>query len=144
MTASPEWLEAHLGPVEAVAIALPESPTASAWRSLLKAVDSHQLRVLDLEFVRRTDTGVEVLPISALPRELPAELHGASSDLLDAADLDAVTADLRAGETAAVLLIEHLSLLQVLHSFESSGGRLLLDGLLDHDDLDAALDGADA
>ncbi len=141
MTASPEWLEAHLGPVEAIAIALPDNPAAAAWQALLHAVDAHQLRVLDIEFVRRTDAGVERVPASSVGA--PADFDGASSELLDVADLDAVTADLADGEAAAVLLVEHLGLLHVVHDFESAGAQMLLDGLLDYDELDAAVDGAE-
>lgn len=141
MTASPEWLEAHLGPVEAIALALPSSPATAAWDALLSAVDAHQLRVLDVEFVRRTDAGVERVAASSVGA--PADFDGASSELLDVADLDAVTADLEVGGAAAVLLVEHLNLLHVVHRFEAAGARTLLDGLLDHDELDAAVDGAE-
>ncbi|WP_298135100.1 hypothetical protein [Micropruina sp.] len=141
MTASPEWLDAHLGPVEAIAIALPDHPATAAWDALLSAVDAHQLRVLDVEFVRRTDTGIERIPASSVGA--PADFDGASSELLDVADLDAVTSDLAAGETAAVLLVEHLSMLHVVHSFETAGARMLLDGLLDHDELDDAVGAED-
>ncbi len=138
MTASSEWLDAHLGPVEAVAIALPDSPATTAWNALLSAVDAHQLRVLDVEFVRRTDDGIERVPASSVGA--PADFDGASSELLDVADLVAVTAEVTPGEIAAVLLIEHLSLLHVVHDFEAAGARMLLDGLLDYDELDAAVD----
>ena len=142
MVAPPEWLEAHLGPVEAIALTLSSSP--DGWDALLAAVDAHRLRVLDIEFVRLTASGIELLSAAEAAEFAPAEFAGASSGLLDAADLDILSPDLAEGEVAAVLLVEHLVLLNVLHAFESAGSRLLLDGLLDHDELDAAVGGADA
>lgn len=143
MVAPLEWLEAHLGPVEAVAFSLSPSAT-DGWDALLAAVDAHQLRVLDVEFVRLTASGIELLSADEAAEFAPEELAGAGSGLLDAADLELLAPDLAEGEAAAVLLIEHLGLLNVLHAFESTGSRLLLDGLLDHDELDAAVGGADS
>lgn len=143
MVAPPEWLEAHLGPVEAIALTL-SSSSPDGWDALLAAVDAHRLRVLDIEFVRLTASGIELLSAAEAAEFAPAEFAGASSGLLDAADLDILSPDLAEGEVAAVLLVEHLVLLNVLHAFESAGSRLLLDGLLDHDELDAAVGGADA
>ena len=101
MTASPEWLDAHLGPVEAIAIALPDHPATAAWDALLSAVDAHQLRVLDVEFVRRTDTGIERIPASSVGA--PADFDGASSELLDVALVTLGEAREAAGESASVL-----------------------------------------
>lgn len=143
MVASTNWLAAHLGPVEVVFLALPGDAADEAWRALLTAVDSHQLRILDLEFVRRTETGADVLGADDLPAVALPELAGSSSHLLTAADLDLIVPNLEPGELAAVLLVEHLSMLEVLSAFEAVGSRLLLDGVLDHDQLDEALAEAD-
>ena len=94
--------------------------------------------------VRLTASGIQLLSAAEAAEFAPTELAGASSGLLDAADLGILSPDLAEGEVAAVLLVEHLVLLNVLHAFESAGSRLLLDGLLDHDELDAAVGGADA
>lgn len=143
MVAPLEWLEAHLGPVEAIALSLSTSST-DGWDALLTAVDAHQLRVLDVEFVQLTASGVQLLSADEAAEFAPAEFAGASSGLLDAGDLAVLAPDLAEGEAAAVLLVEHLGLLNVLHAFESAGSRLLLDGLLDHDELDAAVGGSDS
>ena len=71
--------EDHLGPVEAIAIALPDIPAAAAWQALLHAVDAHQLRVLDVEFVRRTDADVERVPASEWSTVKPAARTAGSS-----------------------------------------------------------------
>lgn len=143
MVASSNWLAAHLGPVEVVFLALPADAADEAWRALLAAVDSHQLRILDLEFVRRTDAGADVLGAEDLPAVALPELTGSNSHLLTSADLDLVVPQLEPGDLAAVLLVEHLSMLEVLSAFEAVGSRLLLDGVLDHQQLDDALTEAD-
>ncbi len=143
MVASQNWLAAHLGPVEVVFLALPGDAVADAWQSLLSAVDAHQLRILDLEFVRRTDDGSEVLSAEDLEEFVVPELAGSSSHLLSATDIELIVPNLESGELAAVLLVEHLSMLEVLSAFEAVGSRLLLDGVLSHDDLDAVVTDAE-
>ena len=106
-------------------------------------MDAHQLRILDLEFVRRTDDGSEVLSAEDLEEFVVPELAGSSSHLLSATDIELIVPNLESGELAAVLLVEHLSMLEVLSAFEAVGSRLLLDGVLSHDDLDAVVTDAE-
>ena len=98
MVAPPEWLEAHLGPVEAIALTL-SSSSPGGWDALLAAVDAHQLRVLDVEFVRLTASGIELLSAADASEFAPAEFAGASSGLLDAA-----AASLSAGRGAILMV----------------------------------------
>lgn len=144
MVAPQNWLAAHLGPVEIVFLALPGDAVPQAWQALLSAVDAHQLRLLDLEFVRRGEFGAEILNAEQLPGVVLPEFAGSSSQLLTAADLDAVVPNLANGELAAVMLVEHLTMLEVIHAFEAVGSRLVLDGSLDAHELDAALADAGA
>lgn len=142
MVADPQWLDAHLGPLEivALALALGPAPAPGAWQVLLQAVDDHRVRLIDLEFVRRTAGRVEVLTADDLPDVVPPEFAGAGSDLLrDGADLDAITADLQPDEMVAVLLVEHLGLHDVVHAFESAGARVTAGAVLDPADLEDAL-----
>jgi hypothetical protein len=142
MTDSHDWFADHLGPVEIIALTLPENDDATGWTALLAAVEAHTVRVLDLEFVRRNAADeAEFLAIEDLanPPAILAEFDGAESGLIADEDAAALLAELADGEVTAVLVVEHLGLLSALHAFEASGSRLLLDGTLDLDELDEAL-----
>jgi len=135
MTESQQWYEEHLGPVEIIAFELPTDSSSEPWDELLTAVDNHQIRILDLEFLHRTaEDEAEVLDADSLTEatglELPA-FAGSSSDLLE---------DVSVGSTLSVLLVEHLSLLPVIHSFESHGAQLVLAGPVSGEDLASALE----
>jgi hypothetical protein len=142
MTDSHDWFADHLGPVEIIALTLPERSDAAGWTALLAAVEAHTVRLLDLEFVRRNAADeAEFLTIEDLanPPAILAEFEGAESGLIADEDAAALLAELADGEIAALLVIEHLGLLPALRSFETSGSRLLLDGTVDFDELDEAL-----
>ena len=143
MTAPQTWLADHLGPVEILAIALPATAAPAPWQSLLAAVDAHLVRVLDLEFIHRTgDDEAEVVAADDLPDlglELP-ELAGSSSGLLTDADILELLPELAQDEIAAVLVVEHLGLLDTVHAFEAAGARVLAEGTVGFDDLAQALD----
>lgn len=144
MVADPNWLDAHLGPLEVVAIVLPEAPADNAWQTLIAAVDAHLLRVLDLELVRVGASGVDLLDADALAGLIPTELVGASSGLLGPDDLQVFADTLDAGTVAAVLVVEHLTLLNVLSDFEAAGAEVILGGVLSEDDLDETLEETEA
>ncbi len=139
----PAWLDEHLGPVEILVLALPGA-APNGWRSLLAAVDAHLIRVLDLEFVRRTaaDEG-ELLAPQDLPEFSLPELAGSSSGLLNEEDVAELLGELAVGETAAVLMVEHLGLLGTLEAFSADGAELRLTGAIGLAELDAAADAAD-
>ncbi|MFT3861860.1 hypothetical protein [Micropruina sp.] len=140
MSADPNWLDARLGPLEVVAIVLPSTGVASAWDTLLTAVDAHLLRVLDLELVRVGDTGVELVKGDDLSNLLPPDLIGASSDLLTSDDVRALSDDLEPGSLTAVLVVEHLTLLNVLSDFANAGSEIIMGGVLAEDELDELLE----
>lgn len=143
MTEPQEWSEEHLGPIEIVAFELPGEPSAEPWQRLLAAVDSRLIRILDLEFLHRTgEDEAEVLDADGLTEvlglELPA-LAGSSSGLLDGPDIVGLLEEVEVGAAVAVLLVEHLSLLPVIRSFEADGARLMIAGPVSGDDLAEAL-----
>ncbi|MCA0252465.1 MAG: hypothetical protein LCH76_09305 [Actinobacteria bacterium] len=144
MTESQQWYEEHLGPVEIIAFELPTDSSSEPWDELLTAVDNHQIRILDLEFLHRTaEDEAEVLDADSLTEatglELPA-FAGSSSGLLDEQDIVDLLEDVSVGSTLSVLLVEHLSLLPVIHSFESHGAQLVLAGPVSGEDLASALE----
>ncbi|HRA76209.1 MAG TPA: DUF6325 family protein, partial [Propionicimonas sp.] len=112
-------------------------------QSLLAAVDAHLVRVLDLEFIHRTgDDEAEVVTADDLPDlglELP-EFAGSSSGLLTDADILELLPELSLDEIAAVLVVEHLGLLETVYAFEAAGARVLAEGTVGFDDLTQALD----
>ncbi len=142
MTDPHDWFADHLGPVEIIALTLPDNDDATGWTALLAAVEAHTVRVLDLEFVRRNaGDEAEFLAIEDLVNApaILAEFDGAESGLIADEDAAALLSELSDGEITAVLVVEHLGLLPALRSFETSGSRLVLDGTIDLDDLDEAL-----
>lgn len=147
MTESQQWLEEHLGPVEIIAFELPSDSSSEPWDELLAAVDNHLIRILDLEFLHRTaEDEADVLDADSLPEAIGLELPafaGSSSGLLDEQDIVDLLEEVAVGATLAVLLVEHLSLLPVVRSFEGHGARLVIAGPVSGDDLAQALDDTD-
>jgi len=134
--------EDHFGPVDFVVVEFSDSSTVRAgFDRLLKQVDAGVIRVLDLEFVSNADGVARIVPAPEIGSEL-AVFEGASSGLLDRDDLDAVAAGLTQGATAAVLVYEELALLEVIEAWENGGARIIFEGPVDVDDIDAALQGA--
>lgn len=107
---------------------------------LLRLVDTGLIRVLDLEFVTNTAGAIQIVAAGQLGVEL-AEFEGAYSGLLDQDDLATVGAGLAPDTSAAVLVYEELSILQVITAWEDSGARIVVEGPVDVDDLDGALGG---
>lgn len=144
MTESQQWFEEHLGPVEIIAFELPTDSAAEPWDALLAAVDDHLIRILDLEFLHRTaEDEAEVLDADSLPEAIGLELPafaGSSSGLLDEQDIVDLLEEVTVGSTLAVLLVEHLSLLPVIRSFENHGANLVIAGPVSGDDLAQALE----
>ena len=147
MTESQQWFEEHLGPVEIIAFELPTDGSSAPWDELLAAVDSHLIRILDLEFLHRTaEDEAEVLDADSLPEAIGLELPafaGSSSGLLDEQDIVELLEGVAVGATLVVLLAEHLSLLPVIRSFETHGATLVLAGPVSGDDLAQALEDTD-
>lgn len=142
MTDSHDWFADHLGPVEIIALTLPDHDDAAGWTALLTAVEARTVRVLDLEFVRRNaGDEAEFLAIEDLvnPPAILAQFDGSESGLIADEDAATMLSELADGEIAVLLVVEHLGLLPALRSFETSGSRLLLEGTLALDDLDEAL-----
>jgi len=143
MTESTQQQE-HLGPVEIIAFELPPDSSSEPWNELLTAVEAGLVRILDLEFLHRTATDeAEVLDADSLPAAIGLELRpfeGSSSGLLDEEDIVELLEEVEVGATIAVLLVEHLSMLRVIRSFEAHGSRLVVAGPLSPDELAQAID----
>lgn len=133
--------EDHFGPVDYVIVEFSDSSSVTdGFDRLLELVDSDRIRVLDLEFVTKTDGVVTTVGATQVSPQF-AVFDGANSGLLDRDDLDTATADLAPGSTAAVLVYEELSILQVIEAWEGAGARIVSEGPVNVDDIDAALQG---
>jgi hypothetical protein len=105
-------------------------------------VEARAIRVLDLEFIVKSPGGqANVIDADELNIENfdATVFAGASSKLLDAADLAVIGADIGAGSLAAVLVYEELTLLPVIEAWTAQGGRVITEGHLDLDELGRVL-----
>ncbi len=132
-----------LGPVDHLIVEFPAGAvSAQGFAGLLDLVDRGLIYVLDLEFVERPEQGdpglVDVSSLSNDPGL--AVLAGASSGLLDEADLQAVAESLTPGTVAAVVIFENLWVAPMLSSLRESGGRIVSENRVPVEDLLLALD----
>lgn len=134
-----------LGPVEFAVVEFPTGVVSgSGFAQLLELADSDVIRILDLEFVRRSADGavrpVEVADLAVGPGVDLAPFAGASSGLVDTADLSTLGDSIGVGSVAAVLVYEEQVLIPVIAAWHAAGGRLALVGHLEPADLSQALD----
>ncbi len=131
--------ETHLGPVDYVVVEFSDAATVrSGFDRLVALVDGGHIRILDLEFIHSIDGVASTIPSSRVGADF-ARFEGAASRLLDRDDLDSVAKDLKHGSTAAVLVYEELSIVEVIDAWESAGATILSEGPVDLGDIDAAL-----
>lgn len=131
----------HLGPIDYVVVEFTDANNVRAgFNQLLKLVDQQLIRVLDLEFIHSIDGVASLIEAGRVSKDF-AQFEGASSGLLDRHDLNTVAAELAPGAMAAVLVYEDLAVLPVLNAWENNGARIVSEGPVDLDDLDASLEG---
>lgn len=132
------------GPIDFLVFGFPASADlGEGLRDVLGRVDAGQIELLDLEVI-----GIDA---AARPTEVPlAELNlgddtlaqrfdGAFSGILDAADRDAIAAELNPGDVAIAIVYEDRSLAVAARAWISAGGRELFAGGIDITDLESAL-----
>lgn len=133
-----------LGPVDLLVIGFPDgAPHPPGFKQLIDLVSAGTVRVLDFEFLRRGPGGVQIVELSDLPAVDGFDASfwaGASSHLLGSDDLEALSADIRDGELALVLLIEQQWLAGLVQDWTRSGARVIAEGGVSPQDLIDALD----
>lgn len=133
----------QFGPIEYIVVEFPGGKVDSeGFDQVLALVDAGVIRILDLEFVvKHPDGTAAAIDVSELHTEEfdTAVFAGASSALLDAADLAVVGENIDAGSLAAVLVYEELALLPVIEAWTRQGGRIITEGHLELDELAAVL-----
>lgn len=136
---------AEMGPVDYVVVEWPgRQPNGEALPHLIDLVDSGTIRVLDLAFVHKDEDGsVAGLEIGELGEEV-AVFAGASSGLLADDDLSEAANALEPGTSAAVLVYENSWAAPFAAAVRRSGGQLVASGRIPIEDIEAALDAAEA
>jgi hypothetical protein len=132
----------ELGPIGYV---VAESPggrfSGKGFEMLLDAVEQGLIRVLDLEFVAKDGNGaVRAVAVGEIDNPAGIDLsewEGASSGLLDQADLDEAASLIAAGSMAAVLVFENVWAISLA---ESLGARLVAASGISAADVLEALD----
>lgn len=133
----------RLGPVDYLVVRLPKTPTTAGFTALLGAIDAGQIRLLDLEILRREDAGTLLVETAAWGAQVGVDLSefdGATSQLLDDEDREILAAQLAVGESALVIVYEPLVIDPVVAAFVAAGGAVLDEGPIDDAPLLAALD----
>jgi hypothetical protein len=147
-TPEPPTPQDVLAPVDFIAVEFPDGvPSTEGFDQLLDLVDRNVIRVLDVEFISRDATGVQVVAVSDLRIPPGVDLsawNGSSSGLLDADDLAIIGAEMQTGSIVAVVVFENVWVLSVVESWSRSGARLILDGAIPASDLIDALDATES
>lgn len=138
--------EDELGPVDFLAVEFPDGRIGAAdLGELLSLVSQGTIRILDAEFIVKDAAGNARKADAAELGEQDGigAWSGASSGLLDDADVEHISAAIRPGAAAAVIVYENRWILRLADSWRRSGARLIEDGGIPVDDLVAALDAAE-
>jgi hypothetical protein len=138
--------EDEIGPVDFLAVEFPDGRIGAAdLRELLSLVSQGTIRILDAEFIIKDAAG-NARKADAAELGEPDGIgawSGASSGLLDDADVEHVSAAIRPGAAAAVIVYENRWILRLADGWRRSGARLIEDGGIPVGDLVAALDAAE-
>jgi hypothetical protein len=138
-----------LGPVDFLAIEFPAGRlTATGFEQLLSLADQGVVDILDMEFITKDANGtskkVDVWEF-AVPEGVDLSAWaGASSGLLDDADVGEVSAAMQPGSVAVVVIYENLWALGLVDAWRRDGARLIASGGLSAGDVIAALDAAES
>lgn len=134
-----------LGPISCLAVEFPGGPiTGAGFDVLVDLVDRDLIRVLDLEFVaKRPDGSVEsvaVTDVSTTDDFDLATFDGASSGVLDDADLAHLAEAIGADSVAAILVYEERPVLSAVAAWERAGARVVSSSQVAPEELLVALD----
>jgi uncharacterized protein DUF6325 len=139
----------EMGPIDYVVLEWPREGTApNVAPMIVELVDRGIIRILDLVFIRKlTDGSVTAVALTDLDVEgrlYLAVFEGATSGLVDPADIEEAGRILDPGTTAAVLVYENLWAAPLAVELRRGGGHLVASGRIPVQSLLAALDAADA
>ena len=138
----------ELDPIDFLAIEFPGAHiSASGFEQLLSLADQGVIGVLDLEFITKDSAGnASKVDVGDLANPDGVDLSawvGASSGLLDRADVDEIAAAIKPGSVAAVIVYENRWVLSLVNTWRRDGARFIADGGISASDVVAALDATD-
>ena len=135
----------ELDPIDFLAIEFPGAHiSASGFEQLLSLADQGVIGVLDLEFITKDSAGnASKVDVDDLANPDGVDLSawvGASSGLLDRADVDEIAAAIKPGSVAAVIVYENRWVLSLVNTWRRDGARFIADGGISASDVVTALD----
>ena len=135
----------ELAPVDYLAVEFPDGRvTASGFEELLSLARQGTIRILDAEFIIKDTAGnarkAEAAELGGSASGDISAWAGASSGLLDDADVSSISEAIQPGAAAAVIVYENRWILRLADAWRREGARLIGDGGIPADDLVAALD----
>ena len=144
MSTAPETM----GPIGYLIVEFPQGHRfdGRALAQLVELVDRGLIRVLDLVFVRKDESGaIAVVDLGDLTVDDfdITVFDGASSGLLGADEAESAGAVLEPGATGAVLIYENRWAAPFVDTLRRSDAQLVAAGFIPLDDIVAALDAAD-
>lgn len=139
----------ELGPVDFLAIEFPRRQlTSPGFEQLLALADQGVVGILDMEFITKDADGrsqkVDIWEF-AVPEGVDLSAWaGASSGLIDDSDVAEISAAMRPGSVAVVVIYENRWVLGLVDTWRRAGARLIGSGGLAAGDVVAALDAAES
>lgn len=138
----------EMGPIDYLLVEWPgRQPNGEVAPHLVDLVDRGLIRILDLAFVTKDESGgvagLEIADLGAGAAELEV-FEGASSGLISDDDLSEAANALEPGTSAALLIFENTWAAPFVAAVRRSGGQLVASGRIPADDILAALDAAEA
>ena len=135
----------ELGPIDFLAIEFPDARvTTPGFERLLSLADQGVVDILDLEFITKDSLGnASKVDVDKLANPDGVDLSawaGASSGLLDRADVDQIADAIAPGSVAAVIVYENRWVLSLVDTWRRDGARFIADGGISAGDVVAALD----
>jgi hypothetical protein len=138
-----------LGPVDFLAIEFPRRQlTSPGFEQLLSLADQGVIGILDMEFITKDADGsskkVDIWEFVVPEGVDLSAWAGASSGLLDDSDVAEISAAMRPGSVAVVVIYENRWVLSLVDAWRRAGARLIADGGVAAGDIVAALDAAES
>jgi hypothetical protein len=141
--------QSDMGPISYLIVEFPGSKmTGEGFPALVDLVDRGVIRILDLMFVtKETDGTVRALELRDIDRDGTLDLaifEGASSGLLDNADLGDAGSVLEPGSSAGILLFENRWAMPFMQALRGSDAEVVAAGYVPMDALASSLEAAEA
>jgi hypothetical protein len=137
-----------MGPIDYIVLEWPDGqPTGEAAPLILDLVDRGIIRILDIAFLAKDETGASAaVELGALNGDTAgwSEFEGASSGLIGQEDLDQAAEILEPGTFAAVLVWENLWAAPIAVAIRRGGGQLVASGRIPIQAVLASLDALEA